>query len=232
MRRKRITIGMLSMMMAVTSVFGGVNVSAATPKLTANQVYDSTTMIKGKVKKGTTVKVKIGKKTYRSKIKKKRYSVKIPKTKAGVKYTIKAYNGKKLYAKKASKVKHLYKKPVYKTVQYQEKGHWEWVDTGKFSYNMKFDCDVCDTCGKNLTKEYLTAIAAGTHTMNEMSYNDYLKNGGWDHSCINHKIVKKTIEKSEQKDNEKIKMWVVDQQASTKKELVGYECSCGAIKGK
>ena len=28
--------------------------------------------------------------------------------------------------------------------------------------------------------------------MNEMSYNDYLKNGGWDHSCINHKIVKKT----------------------------------------
>ena len=46
MRRKRITIGLLSMMMAVTSVFGGVNVSAATPKLTANQVYDSTTMIK------------------------------------------------------------------------------------------------------------------------------------------------------------------------------------------
>ena len=64
MRKKRITIGMLSMMMAVSSVFGGVNVSAATPKLTANQVYDSTTMIKGKVKKGTTVKVKIGKKTY------------------------------------------------------------------------------------------------------------------------------------------------------------------------
>lgn len=103
MRKKRITIGMLSMMMAVTSVFGGVNVSAATPKLTANQVYDSTTMIKGKVKKGTTIKVKIG---------------------------------------------------------------------------------------------------------------------------------KKTIEKSEQKDNEKIKMWVVDQQASTKKELIGYECSCGAVKGK
>ena len=36
MRRKRITIGLLSMMMTVTSVFGGVNVSAATPKLTAN----------------------------------------------------------------------------------------------------------------------------------------------------------------------------------------------------
>ena len=47
MRRKRITIGLLSMMMSVTSVFGVVNVSAATPKLTANQVYDSTTMIKG-----------------------------------------------------------------------------------------------------------------------------------------------------------------------------------------
>lgn len=34
------------MMMAVSNVFDGVNVSAATPKLTANQVYDSTTMIK------------------------------------------------------------------------------------------------------------------------------------------------------------------------------------------
>jgi len=31
---------------------------------------------------------------------------------------------------------------------------------------------------------------------------------------------------------EYLKMWVVDQQASTKKKLVGYECSCGAIKGK
>lgn len=40
MRKKRITIGMLSMMMAVSSVFGGVNISAATPKITANQVYD------------------------------------------------------------------------------------------------------------------------------------------------------------------------------------------------
>lgn len=100
MRRKRITIGLLSMMMTVTSVFGGVNVSAATPKLTANQVYDSTTTIKGKVKKGTSVEVKMGMKTCRSKIKKKRYSIKIPKTKAGVKYTIKAYNGKKLYAEK------------------------------------------------------------------------------------------------------------------------------------
>lgn len=62
MRKKGITIGMLSMMMAVSNVLGGVNVSAATPKLTANQVYDSTTTIKGKVKKGTTVKIKIGKK--------------------------------------------------------------------------------------------------------------------------------------------------------------------------
>ena len=33
MRKKKITIGMLSMMMAVTSVFGGVNVSAANTKI-------------------------------------------------------------------------------------------------------------------------------------------------------------------------------------------------------
>lgn len=56
MRKKRITIGMLSMMMAVSSVFGGVNISAATPKITANQVYDSTTMIKGKVKREQLLK--------------------------------------------------------------------------------------------------------------------------------------------------------------------------------
>ena len=37
MRKKRITIGMLSMMMAVSSVFGGVNISAATPKFTNPQ---------------------------------------------------------------------------------------------------------------------------------------------------------------------------------------------------
>lgn len=46
------------MMMTVTSVFGGVNVSAATPKLTANQVYDSTTTIKGKVKKELLLKLR------------------------------------------------------------------------------------------------------------------------------------------------------------------------------
>lgn len=38
MRRKRITIGMLSMMMVVTSVFGVVNVSAATPKVSFSAI--------------------------------------------------------------------------------------------------------------------------------------------------------------------------------------------------
>lgn len=63
----------------------------------------------------------MGMKTCRSKIKKKRYSIKIPKTKAGVKYTIKAYNGKKLYAKKTSKVKHLYKNQSTKRFNIKKK---------------------------------------------------------------------------------------------------------------
>ena len=46
MRKKRITIGMLSMMMAVSSVFGGVNVSAATPKMTILMFYLIQTDIK------------------------------------------------------------------------------------------------------------------------------------------------------------------------------------------
>ena len=102
MRRKRITIGLLSMMMTVTSVFGGVNVSAATPKLTVNQVYKNATWITGKAKKKSTVKIKIGKKTYQTKVSKKgNYSLKVPKVKTNVKYTIKGYQKKKLYAKKS-----------------------------------------------------------------------------------------------------------------------------------
>ncbi len=38
MRKKRITIGMLSMMMAVSNVLGGVNVSAATPKVSFSAI--------------------------------------------------------------------------------------------------------------------------------------------------------------------------------------------------
>ena len=71
-------------------------------KITVDQTYENATKIKGKTKKGCVVKVKIGKKTYQSKVNKKgNYSVKVPKLKLGKKYTMTAYQKKKVYAKKS-----------------------------------------------------------------------------------------------------------------------------------
>lgn len=72
-----------------------------TKKITVDQTYENATKIKGKTKKGCVVKVKIGKKTYQSKVNKKgNYSVKVSKLKLGKKYTMTAYQKKKVYAEK------------------------------------------------------------------------------------------------------------------------------------
>ena len=102
MRRKSLTIGLLTMMMAASVAFGanGNDVQAAT-KLSVNRVYENATRITGKTRKKNTVKVKIGKKTYKAKANKKgKFTVKIPRVAAGKKYTLKSYKGKKLYKTK------------------------------------------------------------------------------------------------------------------------------------
>lgn len=103
MRKRRIAVELFAMMIAVTGVFhGSMNVNAATKKITVDQTYENATKIKGKTKKGCVVKVKIGKKTYQSKVNKKgNYSVKVSKLKLGKKYTMTAYQKKKVYAKKS-----------------------------------------------------------------------------------------------------------------------------------
>lgn len=100
MRKRRIAVELFAMMIAVTGVFhGSMNVNAATKKITVDQTYENATKIKGKTKKGCVVKVKIGKKTYQSKVNKKgNYSVKVSKLKLGKKYTMTAYQKKKVYA--------------------------------------------------------------------------------------------------------------------------------------
>ena len=88
--------------MAASVVFGtnGSDVQAAT-KLSVNRVYENATRITGKTRKKNTVKVKIGKKTYKAKANKKgKFTVKIPRVAAGKKYTLKSYKGKKLYKTK------------------------------------------------------------------------------------------------------------------------------------
>ena len=102
MRKRKLTFGLFSLMMAASvALTGNVNVSAATKKLSVNRVYENATVIKGETKKKNVVKVKIGGKTYEVKANKKgKFKVKVPKVKAGKKYTVKSYKKKKLYAKK------------------------------------------------------------------------------------------------------------------------------------
>ncbi|GAA6315838.1 MULTISPECIES: hypothetical protein [Anaerostipes] len=77
------------------------DVQAAKKKLSVNRVYEQSTRIKGKTKGKYVVKVRIGKRTYKAKASKKgKFSIKVPKVKAGKKYTVKAYKGKKYYTKK------------------------------------------------------------------------------------------------------------------------------------
>lgn len=103
MRRRKLTIGLLSMMMAASVAFGiqGNDVHAASKKLSVNRVYENATRINGKTRKKNIVRVKIGKKTYKAKANKKgKFTVKIPRVAAGKKYTLKSYKGKKLYKTK------------------------------------------------------------------------------------------------------------------------------------
>ena len=100
MRKRKLTFGLFSLMMAASvALTGNVNVSAATKKLSVNRIYENATVIKGKTKKKNVVKVKVGGKTYSVKANKKgKFKVKVPKVKAGKKYTVRSYKKKKLYA--------------------------------------------------------------------------------------------------------------------------------------
>ena len=53
MRRRKLTIGLLSMMMAASVTFGiqGNDVHAASKKLSVNRVYENATRINGKTRK-------------------------------------------------------------------------------------------------------------------------------------------------------------------------------------
>lgn len=103
MRRRKLTIGLLSMVMAASVTFGiqGNDVHAASKKLSVNRVYENATRINGKTRKKNIVRVKIGKKTYKAKANKKgKFTVKIPRVAVGKKYTLKSYKGKKIYKTK------------------------------------------------------------------------------------------------------------------------------------
>lgn len=87
------------------SVSGSFQVHAAKKKLNVNKVYDTTTKVKGKTFKRALIKIKIGKKIYKTKANSKgNYAIKIPKQKVGKSFYVRAYKKKgkkwKLYTKK------------------------------------------------------------------------------------------------------------------------------------
>ncbi len=358
MRKRRIAVELFAMMIAVTGVFhGSINVNAATKKITVDQTYENATKIKGKTKKGCVVKVKIGKKTYQSKVNKKgNYSVKVPKLKLGKKYTMTAYQKKKVYAKKsfyaetknikvnaftendhifsgyapskayivlkcsrksytttasvsgywkidtkkplgrnriemkvykkgkviakywkeyqkessvtdknddqnnaASAVhKHLYNIPVYKTVHFDEAGHYETIISSGSYYEKEVSHDICDTCVKDLTQEYINGIKDGTYKKVEIPkndentsssksrdilddykeirwsndmplYEDFIAYGGWNHTCSDHKLTEQTETIMAYFPGAIRKDWIVDQKAHDEQVVIGYQCSCGDI---
>ena len=58
MRKRKLTFGLFSLMMAASvALTGNVNVSAATKKLSVNRVYENATVIKEKTKKKNVVKL-------------------------------------------------------------------------------------------------------------------------------------------------------------------------------
>lgn len=182
MRRRKLTIGLLSMMMAASVAFGiqGNDVHAASKKLSVNRVYENATRINGKTRKKNTVRVKIGKKTYKAKANKKgKFTIKIPRVAAGKRYTLRSYRGKKLYktkkvyviAKKLKINKYTpnsksisgYTRPSYKVKirlnnkTYTKKadvksGYWKVKPDGNKTVGTTVSVSVVNTKGKTVTE--------------------------------------------------------------------------------
>lgn len=249
MRRRKITIGLLSMMMAVGVAFSGngTDVSAAS-KLTVNRVYENSTKIVGKTRKKNTVRVQIGKKTYKAKANKKgKFSIKIPKAAVGKKYTLKSYKGKRLYKKKTvyviakklrinkyspnSKSVDGYTRPSYKVeVKLNNKtyvkkasavnGYWKVVPGKGRKVGTTVEVKVKDTKGKVVTRE-----KEHIHNYYKPVYKKV------HHDEVGHYEITKLPANDETGTEATTKEeWVVDKKAYDEKVLIGYKCDCGKEK--
>lgn len=249
MRRRKITIGLLSMMMAVGVAFSGdgTDVSAAS-KLTVNRVYENSTKIVGKTRKKNTVRVQIGKKTYKAKANKKgKFSIKIPKAAVGKKYTLKSYRGKRLYKKKTvyviakklrinkyspnSKSVDGYTRPSYRVeVKLNNKtyvkkasavnGYWKVVPGKSKKVGTTVEVKVKDTKGKVVTRE-----KEHIHNYYKPVYKKV------HHDEVGHYEITKLPANDETGTEATTKEeWVVDKKAYDEKVLIGYKCDCGKEK--
>ena len=203
MRRRKLTIGLLSMMMAASVAFGiqGNDVHAASKKLSVNRVYENATRINGKTRKKNIVRVKIGKKTYKAKANKKgKFTVKIPRVAAGKKYTLKSYKGKKLYktkkvyviAKKLKINKYTpnsksisgYTRPSYKVKASAVTGYWKVKPDNNKKIGTTVSVKVVNTKGKTVTetKKHVHDYKAVYKTVhhNEVGHYETVEVPAWD----------------------------------------------------
>lgn len=107
LRKKVLTILILAFS-GVSLLFPTGTVQAANKKLKVQKVYDTSKKVTGTATKKGLVKIKLGKKIYKSKVSKKgKFSVKIPKQKVGKLFYV------RLYQKKRGKWKFSKKKKIY-----------------------------------------------------------------------------------------------------------------------
>lgn len=158
---------------------------------------------------------------------------------------------------KTEQHQHLYDTPIYKTIHHDEAGHFETI-TGSDSYvEESIKHDICKTCAKDLTQEYVNGIRNGTYknvkipqsdknTSDKQSkeilsmyndiqwkedmplYEDFLAYGGWEHTCLDHELTEQTEGVMIVLPGAIHREWIVDQKAYDQKIVIGYKCSCGA----
>ena len=154
--------------------------------------------------------------------------------------------------------KHFYNIPVYKTVHFDEAGHYETIISSGSYYEKEVSHDICDTCVKDLTQEYINGIKDGTYKKVEIPkndentsssksrdilddykeirwsndmplYEDFIAYGGWNHTCSDHKLTEQTETIMAYFPGAIRKDWIVDQKAHDEQVIIGYQCSCGDI---
>lgn len=154
--------------------------------------------------------------------------------------------------------KHFYNIPVYKTVHFDEAGHYETIISSGSYYEKEVSHDICDTCVKDLTQEYINGIKDGTYKKVEIPkndentsssksrdilddykeirwsndmplYEDFIAYGGWNHTCSDHKLTEQTETIMAYFPGAIRKDWIVDQKAHDEQVVIGYQCSCGDI---
>lgn len=165
-------------------------------------------------------------------------------------------NEKKPETAEETKHQHVYNIPMYAPVHFPEVGHFQIItDSGSY-YEKEVTHDICKTCVKDLTQEYVDGIKNGTYKTVKIPknnsdanksmdildsygnvqwnddmpyYEDFLAYGGWDHTCVDHKLAEETVTINAYFPGAIYQKWIVDQEEHDEQVIVGFKCSCGKM---